>query len=246
MMSLSTINLFTNVKRQLNYKLKANAGILFSLVAVQLLAALLSYNGTVSIGWGSGTSFISLRLVSGDIIIIFSLIWAFTAGLIVAANSQRYDFVFVTNRLSSNLSSVAVLFILSVGGGVSATLCGILLRVYLLLNNNSISSTYLSPYILLIGICSAVLYSLLFSAIGYFLGILSQRNKAYAVLLPALFFGLLFVEARSVGSTRHILSVIYFFIKESSLLIFALKILLAVALLYSAVILIANRMEVRQ
>ncbi|NMA85650.1 MAG: hypothetical protein GX962_17515, partial [Epulopiscium sp.] len=135
-MSLSTINLFTNVKRQLNYKLKANAGILFSLVAVQLLAALLSYYGTVSIGWGSGTSFISLRLVSGDIIIIFSLIWAFTAGLIVAANSQRYDFVFVTNRLSSNLSSVAVLFILSVGGGVSATLCGILLRVYLLLNNN--------------------------------------------------------------------------------------------------------------
>ncbi|NLZ39071.1 MAG: hypothetical protein GX893_05625 [Firmicutes bacterium] len=245
-MSLSTVNLLTNARRQFNYKLKANAGLFVSLLAVQMLAALLSANGTVSIGWGTGNSVAYLRLISGDVIIIFSLLWAFTAGLTVAANAQRYDFVFVTNRLSSNLSSMAVLFILSAGGGVSATLCGILLRAFLIITKDGFIFTNISPYVLLIGICSAVLYSLLFSAVGYFLGILAQRNKAYAILLPALFLGLLFVEARSVGGTRHILSVIHFFIRESSLLIFALKILLTVALLYGAAILIASKMEVRQ
>ncbi len=92
----------------------------------------------------------------------------------------------------------------------------------------------------------AILYALLLSCLGYFFSMLVQRNKAFALLLPGLFFGTLMVEARSTGQAKLLTNTIEFFTKESSPELFALKIILVSAVLLGSVILFSDRMEVRK
>jgi hypothetical protein len=58
--------------------------------------------------------------------------------------------------------------------------------------------------------------------------------------------GTLFVEARNTGQVRTLISAIKLFTAESSLAFFALKVVLASAIIFGCVILFSNRMEVRK
>ncbi|UNC93487.1 hypothetical protein [Candidatus Contubernalis alkaliaceticus] len=249
-MSLTETNLLSIVKKQYRYKTKANAGVFFNLIAAQMLAFLFSLNGVASSGGGSmeGMSY-TIKHISGDIIIIFTLIWAFMVGINMANNGFKIDFSFISNRQSSHLSSIAFLLTAAVVGGLTATLCGVLLRVVMFFAHSgvdTVSGFWIAPLTMLSSIFAAILYTLLFSCLGYFVSMLVQRNKAFALLLPGLFFGTLMVETRSTGQAQLLTNTLEFFTKESSPALFVLKIILVSAVLLGSVILFSDRMEVRK
>lgn len=249
-MSLTETNLLSVVKKQYRYKTKANAGVFFNLIAAQSLAFLFSLNGVASSGGGSmeGISY-SIKHISGDIIIIFTLIWAFLIGLNIAGSGFKMDFTFTSNRRSSHLSSIAFLLTASVVGGLTATLSGVLLRVVMFFTHSGVDASsgfWIAPLTMLSSIFAAILYALLLSSLGYFVSMLVQRNKAFGLLLPGLFFGTLLVEARSTGQALFLINTIEFFTKESSPALFTLKIILVSAVLFGSVILFSDKMEVRK
>ena len=248
MMSLTETNVTSVAKNQYRFKSKIHSGMFFTLIAAQLLALIISFNGVASSGGGSETITFTVRYISGDIIIGFTLIWAFVLGFNMAGSGFSQDFTFVSNRLSSHLSSIAFLLTAAVIAGVTATLGGILLRVLTVFTQSGLdySGLHIPPLALFSGIFAAILYALLVSAGGYFFGMLVQQNRAFIVLLPGLLFGTLFMEARTTGQSQLLINTIEFFIKESSHSLFFLKVSLVAALLFGLVILFSNRMEVRK
>lgn len=248
-MSLTETSALAVAKTQYHYKTKAHAGLFITLVVLQLLAFLLSLNGVGSSGGGSQTLSYTVKHFSGDMIIIFTLLWAFGIGISMANNGFKTDFTFVSNRLSSHLSSLAFLLTAAVVAGVSATLCGLLLRVVMFFAHGNVDAGpgfWIAPATLLSGIVAATLYAALLSVIGYFVGMLTLRHLAFAVLLPAVFFGTLTVEARSTGQAQTFISAVEFFSTESSLALLALKVVLVSAVTIGCVLLLYNRMEVRK
>jgi hypothetical protein len=174
MMSLTGTNVLAVAWKQYRFKTKIHAIKFIILLAAQLLALLFSFSGVVTSGFYSETITYTIRCISGDIIIVFTLIWAFVIGYNMS-NSLKQDFTFVSNRLSSHLSSIAFLLASAILAGVTATLCGILLRV------NSVVA-YLQH--LLLGLfqlfnCSRLRrQSTLFQFFGYSLGQI-LRNEAF-------------------------------------------------------------------
>ena len=247
-MSFHETNLLSVTKKQFIYKLQANLGILISLMIIQLLALLLSTAGVSSMSVGTNLTIINLKIISGDIIIVFTLIWAFIVGYNTAGNAYRLDYHFVTNRLSSNLASGCFLLLTSLLAGITATFCGVLLRVLLYFWRDLLTTKGLSmaPALLMKGSYVTVLYACLLSALGYFYGMLAQRNKALTVLIPVLFFGSLFAAAKDTRAAQLFRQELVFYFSESSLALFTLKIVLTVALLFITIILFTNRLEVRK
>ena len=105
------------------------------------------------------------------------------------------------------------------------------------------NTIFVSPLELLIGMIVTSSYLFLFSATGYFFGMLTQLNKALIVLLPALFIGLLFLDGFGANGEIH-RGLVNFFYYETSFVLFITKILVIVAILFSSSILLSNQMEV--
>ena len=128
-MSLTRVNLAETVKKQYLYKLKANIDAFSSLLAIQLLAIIFSYGGVGSSGMSSGDIHISVKYYSADLVIIFTLIWAFVTAITITTRSYRnHDFTFITNRLSSSLSNILFIVTTAMIGSLTAILAGNVLR----------------------------------------------------------------------------------------------------------------------
>lgn len=247
-MYLTEANLWDVVKKQYSYKLKAYMGLFFSLLAVQVAALLMSLGSVGGSGTGTGDLFVSVRFYSGDIIILFTLLWAFITGITLTTKEYRHtDFSFITNRISSNLSSIGFLLTLCIAGGVLAILSSILLRVivYFFIGSTDVTSQYGIQEIL-IGMIATASYLILISAVGYFTGMLVQFNKIFIVLLPALYFGTFITNVRIYGNDSFIIKTIEFFNTESSLALFSIKVIIAAIILFGSAVLLSNRMEVRK
>ena len=218
---------------------------------MQMIASLFTLGGvgTTSTSWD--TTQITIHYYSSDLIIVFTLIWAFIMGITITQKAYRYsDFAFVSNRFTSNLSNLLFLLTASVVGGISAILVGNVLKVILFFyfgSENSMGGTLLTPPMeLILGMFVTSLYILLLSSLGYFFGMLVQLHKGFFVFLLGLFLGIIIFGIRSVEQTNIIGSMFMFFYKETSFLLFMVKTLLTAAILFSCTILISNRMEVRK
>jgi hypothetical protein len=246
-MSLIEANVVEITKKQYFYKLRAYMGFFVSLVSVQILAILFSFNGTMNMGTSDGYISMTVRTYSSEIIIIFTMIWTFIVAVTLTTRPYRnYDFTFISNRITSGLSNIA--FILTVGiiGSITSILSGILLRVIIYLSNDihNISGEYFSiPYNeLLLSFFVTFLYMILLCSVGYLSGMLVQLFKPMAVLLPTIIIGILIIEGRTFGSV----SAFTFFVKESSLFLFFVKVLFTVIMFLVAASQIQTRMEVRR
>ena len=250
MMSLTGANLLETVKKQYFFKLKAYVFLFFNMIAVQILGILLSFNGVMSSGTGNGGFFVSVKTFAGNLIIILTMIWAFFVGRSLATDEYRKtDFVFVTNRLSSNLSAAGFALTAAIVGGVTASLSGVLFRiiVYFTYGSQNIADQhfFVKPQELLMSMIATTFYIILISAIGYFFGTLARKHPGFNVLLPAAFVGLLFLRVGNVGNISVVLEgTVNFFIKESSLMLFMIKITGVVFALFYSSILMSNRLEV--
>jgi hypothetical protein len=249
MMFLTEVKLVDIVKKQFMYKLKAYLSVFSSLLTIQIIGILLSTTGSRSMGTSSNGFSLNFSYYTGDIIIIFTMIWALISAIIITTKAYRNDdFVFVSNRLSSNLSNIVFLLFASIVGGITAILSGILFKVimYFILDDGNVTATFISIQELIVGIIASIFYVVLLASLGYFVGMLVQLSKWFTMILPAVFIGYLFLGVNMNGEPTFILEIGKFFIEESSLLVFFLKVILSASLLFSVSIILSNKMEVRQ
>lgn len=251
-MSLAETNLLALVRKQFIYKWKTNTGFFISLIIVQLLALCLSLNGTQTTGMGSQWLHITFMTATGDLIIVFTMIWClFIAGALLTADRRNSDFYHVSNRLSSNLANTLFLLSASIAGAISAVLASVLLRVVYygvhgmqMLNGGEAFS--LPPRYLLLGVIVTAAYLWLLSSIGYLFEAIIQFHRIFNILIPVVIIGCLFFFNMRYQSAGFIGQLWDFYTGENNLWLFMLKSLLTAALIFAATALMTNRMEVRR
>lgn len=245
-MSFVKTSLLEVVKKQYRYKVKAYKQVFMSLVFIQLLAVFFSFNGVGMMGSSSESIEIDIQFYSADMVIVFTILWAIITAILITTTAYRNDdFAFVTNRLSSNLSNMLFLLTASIVGGVTAMLSTSLMKIimYFFGGHGYIAANH-SVLEVVIGYSSTILYILLFSGLGYFFGTLVQISKIFVVLIPGIFIGAGILGAESMGF-EWVKSIYQFLFTEPSILLFVLKVLVVVILLFTGSIALSNRMEVR-
>ncbi|MFA9556897.1 hypothetical protein ACERII_06320 [Evansella sp. AB-rgal1] len=232
-------------KRQYKYKLNAYLNAFTAMIAVQIVALLLSLLGVGSSGYHSGNLSLSLKTYSSNFVIAFTMMWGLVIGITMTTQAYRNsDFTFVTNRLTSNLSNIAFLITASIIGGLTSMLSSNVLKVALVFyyGTEEIISSFISMGEILIGLIAAILYVLLLTSVGYFVGTLSQLHSIFKIVIPVVFFGLLFT---SPGQDGMITKLFQFYIGETSLLMFSGKVVVTATALFIASILVSDQLEVR-
>lgn len=250
-MSLTKASLPDVIKVQFKYKLRACVGLFGGLAGAQIMATLLSLGASGGMGTNVGTIFFSVKLVSNDIIVWLTLLWAFVVSIVLTTRGYRdIDAAFVSNRLSSNLANGIFLLVCSLVGGLSSVLSGVVLRLIFFFSTGDAGivnqNFFPAPAELMIGTAVTVLYLLLFAAAGYLCGMLAQFSKVFVVILPSSFFGLLILSGRNAEVRERLMPIINFVTQESSLILLTLKIILIAAVLFGSAFLLSNRMEVRK
>ncbi len=249
-MSSTKNSLLETVKKQYMFKLRLYINLFISLIVVQVIAILFSSGGVGSHGTSTGNINFFEKTFSSDIIIVFSLMWAFFAAVLLTTRDYRdMDFVFIGNRVSSNISNMVFLATASLVAGFTAVLGGVLPRVilyYSLGPHHILSDNYfLSLGDLSLAVLATFLYLILICALGYFCGMLVQLSKAFVVIIPALFFGTLITA--SAREEAHLVDYVFnFFVEESSLSLFLVKVIFTAAVLFGSSLLMSNRLEVRK
>ncbi|ASF38240.1 hypothetical protein CEH05_03575 [Halobacillus halophilus] len=250
MTSLTEVSTREVIGKQYHYKLKAYMGILTSLVTVQLLGLLFSLNGVGSRSLGTFGLDLNINYYSADMIIIFTFFWGFMSALLMTTKAYREDdFAFITNRFSSNMSSVAFIATVSVIGGLTAIMASFLLKVvvYFILGNKEVIGTGLAsgPLTFTEGVLAMILLVFLFSSLGYLAGIIVQVHRVFVVLLPVLFFGgLQYLSSTENWNLPAFMFEFYF--QESLFLLFAAKVVASAALVFTIALWISDQLEVKK
>ena len=245
MMSSQEVSLSSVTLKQYFYKLKAYSTLVNRLIILQSIALLISLAGVSTMSTGNGELNFSMKYYSANIALGYTFIWIFFVAIYLTTKQYKnMDFSLVGNRVSSNLSNIGFLLSACVFGGVIASLFNALLRVviYFISDRSQIimDGFYLAYPDLLLGIVVAILYMFLIAVIGYFFGVLTQINKIFAIIGPAVFLGL-------TGGNNEVLKIIFgFFTSEVSLSIFAVKIIIVSIVLFGFSVLLSNRMEVKK
>ena len=249
-MSLARVNMWDIVKKQFQYKLKSYSQSLMSLMSLQLIAIVFSLGGTGSMSGGSGTLDAEVHYYSADLVVVFTILWGFITAILTTTKGYRYDdLVFISNRVTSNLSNTLVLLIASLVGGITSMLSTYLLKVILhyLFNSyvNGGVQAGTSFLELILGIFTVSFYVLLFCGFGYLVGTFVQISKIFVLLLPALIIGSILLAGYS-GEVGVLETVSKFYVMETSLPIFIIKIIGSVLMLFTGAFILSNRMEVKQ
>jgi hypothetical protein len=246
-MYLTEPSLSTIVKKQYIYKLKSYLGFYAGLIIVQVLAMLTTFNG-VSRMYSGGNQFeVETILFSNEATIVFTFFWIFIISIVVTTKDYRgVDASFISNQLSTNLANFLYLLTVGIACSISAILSGSLVRVLLYyIDRNQIilgEHFHLTISDLLLSILVTFLYVFLLSMLGYFIGMLVQLFKPFVVIIPVGIIGLLILEGASINT----LNAVEFYIFETSLFLFTLKVLITAAALFICVHLFSSKLEVRK
>ncbi|MDQ2087310.1 hypothetical protein RBH29_12830 [Herbivorax sp. ANBcel31] len=238
-------SLLSIVKKQYFNKLNQYSNIVFALVAIQIFTLAISFTlyGT-SIRRFNPFFVIDIRSYADEIAIVFTMIFVLIASAILRSKTYRdMDFNFISNRLSSQLSTIGFLLTIVVAGSTFAVLSGYMLRVlrYFLPISKpfSIIMSHISFQDFLLSVSIITLYLLLFSALGYFIGSLIYFNKIFAVLLTVLFLTIIFFRIDYTVFVHN------FYFHETSILVFTLKTLIPSIVLFLLSIMLTKEKEVR-
>jgi len=249
MMFLTKVSLWDVVKKQFRFKVKSYRGVFTSLMLLQIMGLLFSLGGEGGGGGGSESFSYDMNYYSGNFILVFMMIWAFISAIIVTTQAYRYDdYSFVANRLSSHLSNILFLGWASIIGGVTFVLASQSLKLVFLFykDRKFIESQPMTVLQMAEGLAATILYLFLFTALGYLVGMLVQRSKIFTIVLPALLFGSLFLNVFLASESTYVIDIGQIFVRETSFLLFTLKVLLTSALSYGIAAWISNSLEVRK
>ncbi|MBT2639666.1 hypothetical protein [Bacillus sp. ISL-39] len=249
MMYLTKVSLWDVVKKQFRFKLKSYRGVFTSLMLLQIIGLLFSLGGEGGSGGGSESFSYDMNYYSGNFLLAFMMIWAFISAIVVTTQAYRYDdYSFVANRLSSHLSNILFLGWASIIGGVTFVLASQSLKLVFLFQQDRkfIESEPMTVLQMSEGLAATILYLFLFTALGYLVGMLVQKSKIFTIILPALLFGSLFLNVFLANESTYVIDIGQVFMRETSFLLFMLKVLLTSALAYGISALISNSLEVRK
>ncbi|HZK52797.1 MAG TPA: hypothetical protein VFC84_01145 [Desulfosporosinus sp.] len=244
MMSSKEVSLLSISFKQYYYKLKAHTDLLNRLLLTQVFALIFSLLGTGGTGT-SGQLSVTFKTYSANIVIVFSILWIIIVAVLLTTRPyKQLETPLVGNRLTGNLSDFGFLMTASVFAGITSTFGGVLLRnvMYFISDRSTmaVDGFYLTFTDLMYGMVVAILVLVLVSLIFYFLGLLVQANKVFAILIPVVILGTLRVYTH-LGQ-----SVLEFYMVNVSLPLFALKVIITAMILFGISMLVSNRMEVNQ
>ncbi|ADU30890.1 hypothetical protein Bcell_2633 [Evansella cellulosilytica DSM 2522] len=243
-MSFSEVNTVEIVKTQFKYKVSSYINVYGTLIGVQIFALALSFLGGSSFMSSNQAVALGATTYTDSLIVGFSVFWAFITSILLTTKQMRsYDYTFVSNRLTSHISNIVFLIIMSVIGAISAKLVGLLMKVIIMLTySDPVYGALTSFPELLVGMAVAAFYLILFAALGYAIGLVAQMNKIFIFLIPSLFIASLLFDSGENGIITNILK---FFIGETSLSVFFIKVLVTITLLFLLSFQALKRLEVR-
>ncbi|MFS0674701.1 hypothetical protein [Ornithinibacillus sp. 179-J 7C1 HS] len=245
-MSLTNTSLVNIVMKQLRYKLKAYIGVLLALILAQVLgifiATLAASVGSVSNGFYS----IEVESYSSNVVIGFTLIWAFMNAILISTKAYREDdFTFVANRLSYNFSNILFIITISTVGAVTAFLSNGIIQIVVYFTSDVefflTLGESVEPFHHGLGLVSTFLYVLLFAITGYLIGMMVQVSKLFLLLIPICLFAIGYLEQGGFGFGE----IVGFYFLEQSFPLFVIKSLITILICGSLAILLSNRLEVR-
>ena len=241
------------VKKQLQYKFNSYTGVFTSLLVVQVIGIFLGLGADSNSSSFGETISIHRKTFSSDIVVMFTLLWAFITGILVTTTAYRNDaFTFVSNRFSHHLSSILFLLLASTFAGITAALSGSLIKFIALLQNSGVfietPGLLNSPADFFLRIGTSIAYMILFAGLGYTIGSLAQRSM---LVVPLVFIGLFIVpfftfSIAGSDSGGFFEKVVSFYGSESHFLLFVLKVVFTVIFLFLLSALVTNQKEVRR
>ncbi len=246
-MYLTKPKLIDIVSKQVRFKLNANAVSFSILVFLQLLALALSFPSMTSIDHELDVSLVEVSVTSH---VIFAVLWTFFSGIHLA-NCTKWNetFTFVTTRFTHHLSNFFYMVIASFIASVMTVLASPTLRLLTYMRYDEIPQSPLTiieaPMDFFIQFITAFLYLLLFFVIGYVIQSFVQMNGLLgSVYLIAIIFSLFIING--IFGVPLISNLVLAFLQERSLFLFSLKVIGAIAVLFSLSIWMTNRLEVRK
>jgi hypothetical protein len=240
---IGTGKLWPVVQKQYIYKLKSSSTLIYSFILIQALGLLFSLSSNGGGSAGSDLLMVSVSTYSANILQVLTLMWMFAITMqFNAKNYRNMEFSLVRDSLSSHLSNILLVLSIALFAGVSSTLMTGLHRIVLLAINTGAETYFvdgLSLYLpeLLLGSLASTLYMILAAALGYFYRALIELSRVFFIILPVLYLnvGLLANGQNNYAS---------FFGSETSLSLFAIKVILTAFLFFALSILINQRLEV--
>jgi hypothetical protein len=241
-MSLVKSNFMSVVKKQYIYKLKGYSKFFLTIIITQIIGMVFTLSNA---GGNAATSngIYSFNIERNSTIPVFLFTLFCIMGATIVLNLKEYkdmDFTFISNQNSSNLSNMAFLITLSLFGAVTSTLSGVLTRTikYLFIGGSKIieSGFFLTPGEVMFSIGATFLYILLFSSAVYFGTVLTQKSNIFIIVILAII--ILFPQ------NPMFKNILWFYGRESSFFIFALKVLMTCGVFFLGSLLVSNKLEV--
>ena len=114
-MSLNDVSMMQNVKKQVWWKLSSYSSVFMTIIAVQIMASLLTLNGTSHMSLGTNELRVEVSSYSLDSILMFSTVTVFIISSMLASKHMvEENFSIVTTRLTASLSTIVAQLIICV------------------------------------------------------------------------------------------------------------------------------------
>ena len=244
-MSLNDVSVIQNVKKQVRWKLSSYSSVFMTIIAVQIMASWLFFNGTSQMNSGNGELRVEISVYSLDSMLIFSMITVFIISAMLAGKHMvEENFSIVTTRLTASISTIVAQLIICV-----VTTC------------TALSSFYLStlimrlrkpeePLLLQTAVEAKTLllfFSLLvvLSAAGFFVGSFLQMNRwVIAIIGVGVVIALFIYLVPSSETTTTRLQDEEAIATNATIWFTSLKCLAMSAVIYTVTIYIRNQQEV--
>lgn len=245
MMSLIETNLFEAAKRQYFFKLKAYFEFIFSLVIFQIIGILFGIGGISS----EAANYVTITKYSSTVVMILTIFVLFGIGIALQGGKySEINEVIVGNRYSNGFSDIAFIITLCIFGGITSLLSGYIFRAIFYFTDsgkNIVSEGFYIPLeVLAVSIISTILYAVLISSLGYLAGALIRLHKVFIIILPAAFIGVIFLRRANEILFDVSLGIYNFYCSETSLLVFAAKVIITSAIFFAAAVAITSKLEI--
>ena len=114
-MSLNDVSIMQNVKKQVWWKLSSYSSVFMTIIAVQIMASLLTLNGTSHMSSGTDELRGEVSSYSLDSILMFSMVTVFIiSSMLASKHMMEENFSIVTTRLTASISTVVAQLIICV------------------------------------------------------------------------------------------------------------------------------------
>ena len=244
-MSLNEMSLIDVVKKQVQFKVNSYNGIFLSLIILQVFGLFVSSLGESSMSEPGYGRAISTAYYGDGFLIGITATWLFISILLMTTKAYKEDdFTFISTRWSRLLSNMSFTVILAALGTITTYLLTHVFKVYLVLKDEKIIEVNSFSFLeLLTSLFLLFLFLLFIGVLGYTVGSIFQRNKVVAFLISAF---LVIVNSISIEvNGMYFNSLIYFFSKETSVLMLVIKFGIVNSLLFFITWMVTENEEVR-